>query len=115
MAGNSNVWNIDISDVWNGRAGLAKTYWLWGVLGNIPWAIALQFVTPGTELAIVTVLGFVAYVVMVNVGIWRAASQYQGLKLWAILAKIAVAILPATLIVVLIVAIGIPVMTALTS
>ena len=86
-----------ISDLWNGRSGLARTYWLWGVLSGIPWGVALSLVTPGSNLAIFVLLAFFAYYVIVHVGIWRAASEYEGAKAWAILAKIAVAITPVCL------------------
>ena len=97
-----------ISSLWNGRAGLAKTYWLWGVLSGIPWGLALSLVTPGSNLAIIGVLGLVAYYVIVNVGIWRAASKYQGTKAWAILAKVAVATTPVCLVIGTLAAIIIP-------
>lgn len=97
-----------ISDLWNGRFGLAKTYWLWGVLSGIPWGLVLSLVTPGSTLAILGLLALVAYYVIVNVGIWRAASQYQGIKAWAILAKVAVAITPASLVIGTLAAIIIP-------
>ena len=97
-----------ISNLWNGRSGLAKTYWLWGVLSGIPWGIALSLITPGSNPAIVAVLAFVVYYVIVHVGIWRAASQYQGFKAWAILAKVAVLIIPACLIIGTILAIALP-------
>ena len=97
-----------ISSLWNGRAGLAKTYWLWGVLSGIPWGLALSLVTPGSNLAIIGVLGLVAYYVIVNVGLWRAASKYQGTKAWAILAKVAVATTPVCLVIGTLAAIIIP-------
>lgn len=99
-----------ISNVWNGRAGLAKTYWLWGVLSGIPWALALSLVAPSSHLAIVLVLAFVTYYVVVHVGVWRAASQYQGAKIWATLAKVAAAITPACLVIGALAAIIIPAM-----
>lgn len=97
-----------ISNVWNGRAGLAKTYWLWGVLSGIPWSLALSLVTPGSNLAILAVLALVVYYVIVHVGLWRAASQYQGFKAWAILAKISVLITPACLVLGTMLAIALP-------
>lgn len=97
-----------ISDLWNGRFGLAKTYWLWGVLFGIPWGIALSLVTPGSNLAILVALAVFAYYVIVHVGIWRAASEYEGAKAWAILAKIAVAITPACLVIGTLAAVIIP-------
>ena len=53
-----------ISDLWIGRFGLAKTYWVWGVLSGIPWGIALTLVTPGSNLAILVVLAFWLYAVL---------------------------------------------------
>ncbi|GAB1383449.1 hypothetical protein MASR1M50_17690 [Burkholderiales bacterium] len=99
-----------ISNLWNGRSGLAKTYWLWGVLSGIPWGIALSLVTPGSNLAIPVVLAFFAYYVIVHVGIWRAASEYEGTKAWAILAKIGVAITPVCIVIGTLAAIIIPAM-----
>lgn len=97
-----------ISNIWNGRSGLAKTYWLWGILSGIPWGIALSLITPGSNPAILAVLAFVAYYVIVYVGIWRAASEYEGAKAWAILAKIAVIITPACLVIGTLAAVIIP-------
>lgn len=97
-----------ISNLWNGRSGLAKTYWLWGVLSGIPWGIALSLITPGSNPAILAALAFVVYYVIVHVGIWRAASQYQGSKSWAILAKIAVLITPVCLVLGTILAMALP-------
>lgn len=88
-----------IGQVWSGKAGLARTYWLFGVIAGIAWGIPLSLVTPGSPLAMSVVGLFVAYFVIVYVGVWRAASQYEGPKVWAVLAKAAVAALPALLIV----------------
>jgi len=81
-----------IANLWAGRAGLAKTYWGWGILGGVLWGIALSFVTPGSIPAILAVLALTAYYVVVNTGVWRAASQYKGLVVWAGLAKVAAAL-----------------------
>lgn len=97
-----------IGQVWSGKAGLARTYWLFGVIAGIAWGFPLSLVTPGSPLAMAVVGLFVAYTVIVNVGIWRAASQYGGPKVWAVLAKAAVAALPALLIVGTILAIVLP-------
>ena len=97
-----------IGQVWSGQAGLARTYWLFGVIAGIAWGIPLSLVTPGSPLAMSVVGLFVAYTVIVNVGIWRAASQYEGPKVWAVLAKAAVAALPALLVVGTILAIVLP-------
>lgn len=87
-----------IGQVWTGRAGLARTYWLYGIVASFAWGIALSAVTPGSIPAMLAVTLFLVYSVIVNVGIWRSASLYDGPKMWAILAKIAVAAIPVLLI-----------------
>lgn len=81
-----------IAQVWRGQAGLAKTYWGWGLLGGLLWGVTLSAVTPGSLAAILALLVFAAYFVIVNTGIWRAASRYQGMAVWAGLAKVAAVI-----------------------
>lgn len=97
-----------IKEVWNGHAGLAKTYWIWGVLSGIPWTIAFALVTPGSLLAMMVVLTYVAYIVIVNVGVWRAASLYQGAKVWAALAKASIILAIASFVIGTLAAIIIP-------
>jgi hypothetical protein len=97
-----------IKEVWNGHAGLAKTYWIWGVLSGIPWAIVFALVTPGSLLAMMVVLTYVAYIVIVNVGVWRAASLYQGAKVWAALAKASIILAIASFVIGTLAAIIIP-------
>lgn len=97
-----------VKHVWEGKAGLASTYWGYGILAGIPWGVALSLVTPGSAPAIVVVPAFFAYYVVVNVGIWRAASRYQGPATWRILAKLAVAALPAVLLIGTLAAIIVP-------
>lgn len=97
-----------INRVWMGEAGLARTYWLFGVIGSFVWGLLLGGVKPGSILAIVGVVLFLVYIVMVNVGTWRAASRYDGPRAWAILAKMAVAAIPALIVVGTIAAIVIP-------
>lgn len=80
-----------INNLWNGRAGLARTYWGWGILGGFLWGIAISFVTPGSPPAIIVMLAFAAYFTLVSTGTWRAATQYQGNAAWARLAKVAAA------------------------
>ncbi|MDI3511892.1 MAG: hypothetical protein PWQ61_2657 [Betaproteobacteria bacterium] len=88
-----------IRQIWTGRAGLARTYWLYGVVVSFGIGFALTFVTPGSVSAKLMVLPLLAYFIILNVGIWRSASLYEGPKVWAVLAKMAVAAWPALLIV----------------
>ncbi len=72
----------------SGDFGLAKTYWLYGLVISVAINMALKVVTSLGVLA-VAILAVTLYQVIVLLGIWRAASRYQGWKVWAILAKIA--------------------------
>jgi hypothetical protein len=76
------------SNLWHGRIGLVRAYWLWGIVGGALWGIPLALVTPGSGAAVLIVLAFLAYYVIVNTGIWRSASAYTGPKVWAVLAHI---------------------------
>lgn len=100
-----------ISNLWNGRSGLAATYWGWGVLGSLLWGVALSLVKPGSAIAMLAVLVFFAYIMAVHVGIWRAASQYEGARVWAGLAKAAVILTPACLVLGVLAAVIIPAMS----
>ena len=73
----------------SGDFGLAKTYWLYGVVVGVVVNLATKPVT-SAGLLVVILLAYAVYEAMVLMGVWRAASKYQGLKLWAVLAKIAV-------------------------
>jgi hypothetical protein len=81
---------MQIKNIWRGDAGLAATYWGYGMLGGALLSIPLAFVTPGSIPAIIAVLSFVLYFVLVYVGIWRAAAKYQGPKIWAFLPRAAI-------------------------
>lgn len=81
-----------IAKLWNGRYGLAKTYWLWGVAAGLAWSIALSLFAPESPVALAAMCMAVAYNIVTSVGIWRAAGAYQGPKVWAILARVAVAL-----------------------
>lgn len=97
-----------IENVWTGKAGLARTYWLYGVAAGFAWGVPFATVTPGSYLAMAIGALFVVYLIVVNVGIWRAASRYEGPKVWGILAKAAVAAFPALLVVGTLLAIVVP-------
>lgn len=72
----------------NGDFGLAKTYWLYGVLVAFILSIPIKFITSIESIIIIILLSGV-YQITVLMGVWRAANKYKGLKLWAVLAKIA--------------------------
>jgi hypothetical protein len=79
-------------EVFGGRAGLAKTYWVYGIFGALLWAVAISLTIPGSTPALIAVLAFCTYQLAVNLGVWRAASIYTGPATWAMLGKIAAAL-----------------------
>lgn len=84
----------------NGDFGLAKTYWLYGVLagGVLVGVVGNIFSNVVTSIGglVIFMLASTAYEIPVFLGTWRAANKYQGPKIWAVLAKIAV-VLGATI------------------
>jgi len=76
----------------DGDFGLAKTYWLYGVLVSIVGNILMQgaALSGSKALIIVLLLVMMVYAVFQLTGVWNASNRYTGLKIWAILAKIAV-------------------------
>jgi hypothetical protein len=72
----------------DGDFGLAKTYWLFFVLGTLILTLPMDGLTNLVPFAIYSLL-CLAYSVTVILGVWNSANRYTGLKLWAILAKLA--------------------------
>jgi hypothetical protein len=86
---NSGFWTKLIQ----GHYGLAKTYWLFGVLAVVVFQIILTVATAaggGFGIIVGLLLAFLAYSIVQVIGLWRASNLYEGRKLWAILAKVAV-------------------------
>ncbi len=82
-----------IGKLWRGEYSLVISYWLFGVLGSYVLVVILGVVvalTPSLGLAAAVWAGFLAYVVLTSVGIWRAAGKYTGPALWGFLARLAV-------------------------
>jgi hypothetical protein len=74
-----------------GDLSLAVTYWLFGVLGRLIWAVAIDLLRPSTGIEMYPLLaGMIGYSIVVYVGIWRAADKYTGRREWVFLAKIVV-------------------------
>ena len=65
----------------DGDFGLAKTYWLFGVLGNFLLSLPGYLLIELVPIVIYT-LFTLAYGVIVLLGIWNSASRYTGFKLW---------------------------------
>ncbi len=81
-----------IKTVWRGDAGLATTYWFWGLIVGLLIA-AGGFAVGSAESVFLGVL-YIAFVVLysiwVSVGVWRSAGKYQGKRVWATLARFGV-------------------------
>jgi hypothetical protein len=81
--------------IWRGEGRLWVTYWLWGVGGNMAFAIALAlsilYLQP-TLAAAVWLWGLygvsLVWFIFVFVAIWRSARRYPGPRIWAILARL---------------------------
>lgn len=90
--------------LFNGDFGLAKTYWIFGVLVGIIVKIFSHFIT-SSGLSVILLLAYLPYSVVVFIGTWRAADKYPGQRTWATLAKIGV-VLGCTVLVIGLMALG---------
>jgi hypothetical protein len=74
----------------DGDYGLAKTYWLFGVIGNLLFLIPAVYAnnTESEGLRAITIVGNAVYMLIVIIGMWRASNRYLGPQIWAILAKL---------------------------
>ena len=81
-----------IKQLIDGDFGLAKTYWLYFVLGsNLLWLLLMFPISSSSlGLIVVSMLAAIAYDIVVLTGIWNSASRYTGSKIWSVLAKIIV-------------------------
>ncbi|HJU19543.1 MAG TPA: hypothetical protein VJ770_24070 [Stellaceae bacterium] len=79
---------------WRGELPLPVTYWVWGVGGNVAFALLLWRALAGAardkrearrarQIYGVSLVWFV----FVFGAIWRSAGRYQGPPLWALLAR----------------------------
>ena len=81
-----------IKQLIEGDFGLAKTYWLYFVLGGIAVNLLLMIPISSSSLGLIVVftLASIAYAIIVLTGVWNSASRYTGSKIWSVLAKIIV-------------------------
>ena len=81
-----------IKQLIDGDFGLAKTYWLYFVLGGIAVNLLLMIPISSSSLGLIVVftLASIAYAIIVLTGVWNSASRYTGSKIWSVLAKIIV-------------------------
>lgn len=78
-----------LSRLVRGDFGLAKTYWLYGVLVGLGVNLISRAIT-SSGMLVLFVVAYAVYEVPVLIGTWRAAAKYSGPTIWAVLAKIAV-------------------------
>ena len=77
-----------LSNLIKGEIALWKTYWLFGVIGNIIATILINIFAQFSEMLFLIILIItIAYKIGIFIAIWNSASKYVGLKIWAILAK----------------------------
>lgn len=72
-----------LNQLLSGDFGLARTFWIYGVLFEILFALVISV------LPFVGLLN-IAWTVVVLIGTWRAANRYEGWRGWAMLARISV-------------------------
>ena len=88
-----------VRDLWAGNVPLAKAFWEYGVL----YAILLAAASTMGSLALWSVgqmaLGFIVhispmpYAILTLVAVWRSAGKYQGDRMWAGMARAAIAVI----------------------
>ena len=81
-----------LSGLARGDYGLARTFWLYGVLVRLGSSLVLRLVE-GTVLGVLFGVTYLGYEVALTMGIWRAAGRYAGGEHWVVLAR-ALAVLP---------------------
>lgn len=89
--------------IWRGHVGLMKLFWfygvavtvfLWLIVSGILYRLAMGGMSSILFLffAVVFLSVLVGYQVLVSVGMWKSAGNYEGPKVWAVLARSAVAL-----------------------
>ena len=73
----------------SGEFGLAKTYWLYGVVVGFVLSLGIQTITSIGIYTLVTLI-YAPYQTLVLLGTWRASQKYEGWKGWAALANFSV-------------------------
>ena len=96
-----------VRDLWRGNVSLAKTYWLFGVVVGVCYAIVFAYIEYqsrglseglGPVFIIALRLSCFLYAMFINIAIWRSANKYRGPKHWAVVAKVIVLVIWAALI-----------------
>lgn len=81
-----------VANLFRGNVGLARTYWVYGVLAGIALGLVCSVAARVSQSVVVALLGLllvVVYQVFISIAIWRAAGKYPGSKVWVVLARVA--------------------------
>lgn len=84
----SNLTNL-LSELWNGKITLWKTYWGLSLIEMITF-VSVQYLVNedrNSVHALNTIL-YLLYSIFFLICVWRSANNYKGNKLWTYLAKI---------------------------
>jgi len=78
--------------LWRGEEGLAKTYWLYGVLFPLLASFAVQAAmmvtsTDTPEAQAIVGYAWLAYIIFISVAIWRSATANGAITFWGIVAR----------------------------
>ena len=82
-----------VAALWRGQVPLAKTGWLYGVVGLLLLigpltAISILGLGPSMREAMIALsIAILIYAAFIAVAIWRAAGNYRGRRAWRLLAK----------------------------
>ncbi len=82
-----------VAALWRGQVPLAKTGWLYGLIGLLVLIVPLILISslglgpPPRELILALSAATLLYATFIAVAIWRAAGNYQGRPAWRLLAK----------------------------
>jgi hypothetical protein len=91
--------NSKIAALWGGEVGLAKAFWLYGVLVTFCiWffgvTVLLRLTGAGLSgtlfFSMVLISTAVGYQILVSVGVWRSAGKYQGKTAWSLTARLVI-------------------------
>ena len=86
-------WKMEfLNKLKSGEFGLAKTYWVFGVIVFIPLNILYELDVLSPDTILITFFASLFYMYFWTIGCWTAASNYEGPIIWHGLAKTAVAL-----------------------
>ena len=85
--------------LWGGEVPLARAFWSYAVIGGTALnalttllAMALLSMDAPAALAVIVFTLPIPYNLLVLVAVWRSAGAYQGLGVWADLARVAIVV-----------------------